>query len=144
MFGRVQPAFEQSLTTPSATYSAMVFSSSLSSCRTARLAGRILRKKRADPFGIAPFKSDVLHRGKLEFLFRLAAPPSSLKQLQEHIDAYVNAYNDKAEPFVWTKKKVRQRQFKDRRITLQTALNLSGMLAQPPESLGTLMPEQAS
>ena len=31
---------------------------------------------------------------------------TSLKQLQEHIDAYVNAYNDKAEPFVWTKKKV--------------------------------------
>jgi hypothetical protein len=29
---------------------------------------------------------------------------TSLKQLQEHIDAYVNAYNDKAEPFVWTKK----------------------------------------
>src|SRR5207253_5705422 len=39
---------------------------------------------------------------------------TSLKQLQEHIDAYVNAYNDKAEPFVWTKKKVRQRRFKGR------------------------------
>jgi hypothetical protein len=42
---------------------------------------------------------------------------TSLKQLQEHIDTYVNAYNDKAEPFVWTKKKVRQRRFKGRRIT---------------------------
>jgi hypothetical protein len=42
---------------------------------------------------------------------------TSLKQLEEHIDAYVNAYNDKAEPFVWTKKKVRQRRFKGRRIT---------------------------
>jgi hypothetical protein len=42
---------------------------------------------------------------------------TSLKQLHEHIDAYVNAYNDKAEPFVWTKKKVRQRRFKGRRIT---------------------------
>ena len=42
---------------------------------------------------------------------------TSLKQLQEHIDAYVNAYNDRAEPFVWTKKKVRQRPFKGRRIT---------------------------
>ena len=30
---------------------------------------------------------------------------SSLKQLQDHIDAYVNAYNDRAEPFVWTKKR---------------------------------------
>jgi hypothetical protein len=42
---------------------------------------------------------------------------TSLKQLQEHIDAYVNAYDDKAAPFVWTKKKVRQRRFKGRRIT---------------------------
>jgi len=40
------------------------------------------------------------------------------QQLQEHIDAYINAYNVKAEPFVWTKKKkVRQRRFKGRRIT---------------------------
>ena len=30
---------------------------------------------------------------------------TSLKQLQEHIDAYINTYNEKAEPFVWTKKK---------------------------------------
>jgi hypothetical protein len=29
---------------------------------------------------------------------------------------YVSAYNDKAEPLVWTKKKVRQRRFKGRRI----------------------------
>jgi hypothetical protein len=29
---------------------------------------------------------------------------TSLKQLQEHIDAHINAYNGKAEPFVWTKK----------------------------------------
>src|SRR6267143_1797968 len=42
---------------------------------------------------------------------------TSLKQLQQHIDAYINAYKDKAEPFVWTKKKVRQRRFKGRRIT---------------------------
>ena len=42
---------------------------------------------------------------------------TSLKQLQEHIDAYVDAYNEKAEPFVWTKKKVHQRPFKGRRIT---------------------------
>jgi hypothetical protein len=42
---------------------------------------------------------------------------TSLKQLQEHIDAYINAYSYKAEPFVWTKKKVRQRRFKGRCIT---------------------------
>ena len=42
---------------------------------------------------------------------------TSLKQLQQHIDAYINAYNDQAEPFVWTKKKVRQRRYRGRRIT---------------------------
>src|ERR1700730_12622585 len=42
---------------------------------------------------------------------------TTLKQLQEHIDAYIKAYNVTAEPFAWTKKKVRQRRFKGRRIT---------------------------
>jgi transposase len=42
---------------------------------------------------------------------------TSLQQLQQHIDAYIKAYNQHAEPFVWTKKKVRQRRFKGRRIT---------------------------
>ena len=42
---------------------------------------------------------------------------TSLKQLEQHIDAYIKAYNVKAEPFVWTKKKVPQRPFKGRRIT---------------------------
>ncbi|HLY05546.1 MAG TPA: IS630 family transposase, partial [Rhizomicrobium sp.] len=38
-------------------------------------------------------------------------------QLQEHIDAFVAAYNENAEPFAWKKKRVFQRQFKNRRIT---------------------------
>ena len=42
---------------------------------------------------------------------------TAVKELQEHIDAFIRVYNDKAEPFVWTKKKIRQRQFKGRRIT---------------------------
>jgi transposase len=42
---------------------------------------------------------------------------TAVSQLQEHIDAFIRAYNDKAEPFVWTKKTVRQRRFKGRRIT---------------------------
>jgi transposase len=42
---------------------------------------------------------------------------TAVKELQEHIDAFIRAYNDKAQPFVWTKKKVRQRRFKGRRIT---------------------------
>jgi len=48
---------------------------------------------------------------------RHAASVYTSRKLQEHIDAYVNAYNDKAEPFVRTKKKVRQRRCKGRRIT---------------------------
>ncbi len=53
----------------------------------------------------------------LQGQFLSGASFTSLKQLQEHIDGYINAYNEKAEPFVWTKKKVRQRRFKGRRIT---------------------------
>jgi DDE superfamily endonuclease/Homeodomain-like domain len=42
---------------------------------------------------------------------------TAIEQLQEHIDAFIAAYNETAEPFVWTKKKVYQRRFKNRRIT---------------------------
>ena len=42
---------------------------------------------------------------------------TAVSQLQEHIDAFISAANEKAEPFFWTKKKVRQRRFKGRRIT---------------------------
>ena len=42
---------------------------------------------------------------------------TAVSQLQEHIDAFISAWNEKAEPFFWTKKKVRQRRFKGRRIT---------------------------
>ena len=41
---------------------------------------------------------------------------TSLEQLKDHIDAFITAFNDHSEPFVWTKKKIRQRRFKDRRI----------------------------
>jgi hypothetical protein len=39
------------------------------------------------------------------------------EQLQQHIDAFIDAYNDKAEPFVWFKKKIHQHRFMRRRIT---------------------------
>ena len=42
---------------------------------------------------------------------------TSVEQLQEHIDAFIAAYNENATPFAWTKKKVYQRRFKNRRIT---------------------------
>ena len=42
---------------------------------------------------------------------------TSVGQLQEHIDAFIAAYNETAAPFAWKKKKVHQRRFKNRRIT---------------------------
>jgi hypothetical protein len=36
---------------------------------------------------------------------------------QEHMDAFIATYNETATPFAWTKKKVHQRRFKNRRIT---------------------------
>src|ERR1043165_2949528 len=42
---------------------------------------------------------------------------TSVKQLREHIDAFIEAYNQNPKPFVWTKAKVHQRRFKDRRVS---------------------------
>ena len=42
---------------------------------------------------------------------------TSVKQLKEHIDAFIEAYNQTATPFVWTKAKVHQRRVKGRRIS---------------------------
>jgi transposase len=42
---------------------------------------------------------------------------TSVAQLRQHIDAFIEAYNENAKPFVWTKKKVRQRRVKNRRIS---------------------------
>jgi transposase len=42
---------------------------------------------------------------------------NSVAQLREHIDAFIEAYNQNAKPFVWTKAKVHQRRVKDRRIS---------------------------
>jgi len=42
---------------------------------------------------------------------------TSVKQLREHIDAFIEAYNQNPKPFVWTKAKVHQRRFKDRRLS---------------------------
>jgi transposase len=40
----------------------------------------------------------------------------SVEQLKEHIDAFIDNYNEHAEPFVWTKSKVHQRRVKGRRL----------------------------
>jgi transposase len=42
---------------------------------------------------------------------------TSVEQLKAHIDAYIETYNDDAEPFVWTKSKVYQRRVKGRRLS---------------------------
>jgi len=39
----------------------------------------------------------------------------SVKQLREHIDAFIETYNQNGKPFVWTKAKVHQRRVKDHR-----------------------------
>jgi hypothetical protein len=39
---------------------------------------------------------------------------TSVKQLREHIDAFVDNYNADAKPFVWTKSEVHQKRLKAR------------------------------
>jgi len=59
-------------------------------------------------------RNPVLHLGRQSLN---GASFTALEQLRQHIDAFIAAYNDTAYPFAWTKKKVRQRRFKNRRIT---------------------------
>jgi hypothetical protein len=42
---------------------------------------------------------------------------TSVEQLKEHIDAFIETYNKTAAPFVWTKSKVHQRRVKGRRLS---------------------------
>jgi transposase len=42
---------------------------------------------------------------------------TSVRQLRDHIDAFIENYNKSAKPFVWTKAKVVQRRFKGRRLS---------------------------
>jgi hypothetical protein len=39
---------------------------------------------------------------------------TSVKQLSKHIDAFIEAYNENAKPFVWTKAEVHQKRLKPR------------------------------
>ena len=41
---------------------------------------------------------------------------TSVEQLKAHMDAFIETYNEDAEPFVWTKSKVYQRRVKGRRL----------------------------
>ena len=42
---------------------------------------------------------------------------TSVAQLRQHIDAFIQTYNADTSPFVWTKPHVRQQRFKDRRVS---------------------------
>jgi transposase len=42
---------------------------------------------------------------------------TSVEQLRQHIDAFIDTYNEDAEPFAWTKSEVHQRRVKGRRIS---------------------------
>jgi DDE superfamily endonuclease len=42
---------------------------------------------------------------------------ASVNQLREHIDAFIESYNQNAKPFLWTKAQVHQRRVKGRRIS---------------------------
>ena len=42
---------------------------------------------------------------------------TSVEQLKKHIDAFIESYNEDAEPFVWTKSIVHQRRVKGRRLS---------------------------
>src|SRR3954471_19693749 len=81
-----------------------------------------LKKNRNVHFHFTPTRSSWLNQ--IETWFSIlqgqsltGASFTAVEQLQEHIDAFITAYNETAEPFAWTKKKVYQRRFKNRRIT---------------------------
>ena len=83
---------------------------------------RWLKKHPKVHFHFTPTKSSWLNQ--IEPWFSIlqgqslnGASFTAIEQLQEHIDAFIAAYNETAQPFAWTKKKVYQRRFKNRRIT---------------------------
>ena len=83
---------------------------------------RWLKKNPKVPFHLTPTRASWLNQVETWFSILQGqslngASFTALKELQEHIDAFIAAYNEKTEPFTWTKARVRQRRFKGRRIT---------------------------
>jgi transposase len=94
----------------------------LDNLSTHKKCDRWLKKHPKVHFHFTPTRSSWLNQ--IETWFSIlqgqsltGASFTSVEQLQEHIDAFIAAYNETATPFAWTKKKVRQRRFKNRRIT---------------------------
>ena len=73
-------------------------------------------------FHYTPTRASWLNQ--VEIFFSILARQSlrgasftSIVQLRQHIDAFIEAYNANASPFIWTKAEVHQRRFKGRRIS---------------------------
>ena len=100
----------------------MADSGPVCSLNTHKKNERWLKKHRNVHFHFTPTRSSWLNQVEIWFSILQGQSLSgtsftAVKQLQEHIDAFIAAYNETAEPFAWTKKKVYQRRFKNRRIT---------------------------
>lgn len=94
----------------------------LDNLNTHKKCDRWLKKHPKVHFHFTPTRSSWLNQ--IETWFSIlqgqslsGASFTSVEQLQEHIDAFIAAHNETATPFAWTKKKVYQRRFKNRRIT---------------------------
>jgi hypothetical protein len=100
----------------------VTISSTSATRRCGLLAARLAQETPKIHFHFTPPRSSWLNQ--VETWFSLlqgqslnGASFTAVEQLQEHIDAFIAAYNETAEPFAWTKKKVHQRRLKNRRIT---------------------------
>src|SRR5215211_5274268 len=70
-------------------------------------------------FHFTPTRASWLNQVEIWFSIRQGkslhgASFTSVNQLREHIDAFIDAYNETAKPFVWTKSKVHQKRLKPR------------------------------
>jgi len=68
-------------------------------------------------FHFTPTRASWLNQVEIWFSILQAASLrgasfTSVKQLREHINAFIDAYNETAKPFVWTKAKVYQKRLK--------------------------------
>ena len=82
---------------------------------TQKKCDRWLKKHPNVHFHFTPTRSSWLNQ--IETWFSIlqgqslnGASFTSVEELQEHIDAFISAYNETATPFAWTKKRVYQRQ----------------------------------
>jgi len=94
----------------------------LDNLNTHKKCDRWLKKHPNVHFHFTPTRSSWLNQ--IETWFSIlqgqslnGASFTSVEELQEHINAFISAYNETATPFAWTKKRVYQRRFKNRRIT---------------------------